>query len=62
MPTDSDTLLDSLILSPVRVSYDCDRHTALDVSYTESTLDYVLITLRLNGLARLNETNQSYYN
>ena len=38
MPTDRDTLLDSLMMRPEcdRVAYECDRCTTLDVSQTES--------------------------
>ena len=48
-------------LSCVHVAYECDRRTALDESYHESTLDCVLVSLRLTGLVRLAETQDSYY-
>ena len=58
MPTDRDTLLDSLMMRPEcdRVAYECDRCTALDVSYSASYSRYVLVALRLMQLTSPVET------
>ena len=45
-----------LRLNCVRVAYECERLSALDVSYPVSSCNYVLIALRLTGLVGLAET------
>ena len=62
MPTDRDTLLDSLRCpSCVRVAYECDRMPALDESYSQSQLEYVLVAVRLTILTSPDETQRLYY-
>ena len=62
MPTDRDTLLDSLRCpSCVRVAYECDRMPALDESYSQSQLEYVLVAVRHKRLTSPHETQRPYY-